>query len=199
MKQICLALLLLFALEADAQQKKWEHNVYAGAGLMMEGHGYSSETGLALQAGYGLTYRFSDQWSVRPGVALRSVLENGFADSADGADDDVFTFLDIPILGQYQVGVGKGSLTFGLGPVFSFCVDNDTYYVDAEPWSPLNKLDKCTTFSFGLQPSIDYRVWKHLSVGVDGYVSLSNLKNNHGLTSGSKHIHCLGVHVGLLF
>jgi hypothetical protein len=199
MKKICIALMLLTALAAQAQQRKWENKFYAGAGLMASKTDADNAHGLALQAGYALTYHFSRQWSLMPGVAVRNVAENGFGSSADGADDDVFTFLDIPLLVQHRVGSGKGSTTLGLGPVFSFCVDNDAYYIDAEPQSPLNKLAKCNLFSLGLQPSLDHRLTNHFSLGLDAYICLTNLKRNHGLTSGSKRIHCLTAHVAWTF
>ena len=191
--------MLVVSLGVHAQVKKWEHNVYVGAGLMIDDHGYRTKKGLAFNAGYGLNYYFNEQWSLMPGVAVRQVSENGFADSADGADDDVFTFLDVPVVAQYHVGTGKGAWTLGLGPVFSFCVGNDTYYMDAAPGAKLNDLDKCKTFSFGLQPSVSYRLGKHFGIGLDGYISLSNMKNNHGLLSGSKHIHCIVAKAVVMF
>ena len=190
-----LVLMLMTTLATQAQERKWENKFYAGAGFMAAKGDGDSSSGLALQAGYGLMYRFAEHWSLMPGVAVRYVAENAFADSADGADDDAFTFLDIPLLVQHHVGSGKGSWTLGLGPVFSFCVGNDNYYVDADPQSPLNKLSKCKDFSLGLQPSINFQLSKHFSVGIDGHIGLTNLKRNHGLTSGSKHIHSLTAHV----
>ena len=194
-----LILMLLTTLNIQAQNKKWEHNIYVGAGLMMKSEDSHSHQGLSLKAGYGLGYFFNGQWSVMPGLAVRNVEENPFAEAADGADEDGFTILDVPIVARYNVGNGTGSFTFGLGPVLSFCIDNETYYIDADPSSPLNKLNKCKTFSVGLQPSISYQMLKHLSIGLDGYYCLTNIKDTHGLTGGSKHIHDVTAKIIFLF
>ena len=199
MKKICIVMMLLATLSIHAQEKKWERAIYVGAGVMFDNHGYRTDKGLALKAGCGIGYHFDEHWSVMPGIAVRSEWENGFADAAEGADDDTFTFLDIPVLARYHTGNGVGNWTFALGPVFSFCVENDSYYIDADPSSKLGGLDKCKQFSFGLQPGVGYQLTKHFSVGVDAFIDLTNLKLCHGLTTGSKHIHDISAKVAFLF
>ena len=158
MKKIVLTFLLLASvISACAQYRHWEHNIYAGNGLIAEYKGREGDPyeGISFVVGYGLAYRFSPHWSVMPGVAWRAIGPLG--ESFDGADDDAFWFVDIPLLGRYHTGIGKRNWTFGIGPALSFCVRNETFYVDADPHSPLNHLDKCKAFTLGLQPTASYQ------------------------------------------
>ena len=203
MKKVILAALLLASLSVGAQERKWEHRLYVGAGLMAERETDGNSSGLALKAGYGLSYHWSEQWSLKAGVAVRDVTQNGFKDvfdgfggAVDGADDDHFTFLDVPVIAHYHIGQGRGSWALGLGPVLSFCVGNETYYIDADPQSPLSRLNKCKTFALGLQPSVTYRVSRHIEIGVEATLGLTNLKRTHALTTGSKRIHDVALTVG---
>ena len=64
MKKLLLTVLFLTSLIAGAQERKWEHRISVGAGLMNErAEGYSG-SGLALKAGYGLRYFCAEQWSL---------------------------------------------------------------------------------------------------------------------------------------
>ena len=130
MKRLLWSLMLLAALNAQAQERKWEHRFSLGAGITAEREDGSTDNGLALRAGYALAYNLSEQWSLMAGLAIRDVSENTFGDAMDGADDDHFTFLDLPLVARYHVGQGKGSWALGLGPVLSYCIGNDTYYID---------------------------------------------------------------------
>lgn len=95
-------------LAANAQAKKWEHNIYLSGGLLIDKTNSGSDTGLSARIGYGLNRYFSEKFSVMAGVALRNVTESPFS-SKDGSDDDKFTFLDIPIVAQYHMaGQGNG-------------------------------------------------------------------------------------------
>ena len=107
--------------------------------------------------------------------------------------DDAFWFVDIPLLGRYHTGVGKRNWTFGVGPALSFCVRNETFYVDADPHSPLNHLDKCKAFTLGLQPTASYQFARHFNVGLDCFICLTDQKLHHGMASGSKYIHSFTV------
>ena len=193
-------LFLITVLSASAQEKRWENNFYLGQGLILDYKNGDGEGGMSFVAGYGLSYRFSPHWSVMPGLALRAVAEGAPAEHFDdGRDYDTFSFLDVPLLVRYHTGVSKRYFTFGFGPVFSFCTGNDTYYVDADPRSPLNNLKKCKTFSLGLQPTVSYQFARHFSVGLDGYICLTNLKQHHGLTSGEIYIHSLTCRMAFNF
>lgn len=203
MKKILLILFVLVSFNSYAQEKKRiEHNFQASVGkcdILVDGQ---SESGLMIKLGYGLNYYFSEQWSVMPSVAYREVNEKGLKTCLDGSDYDHFNFIDIPIIVQYYLGGDKGSwLTFGFGPVFSFCVGNDTYYINADPNDPRNGLKKAKSFSFGLQPSITCPVGKHWKFGVEAYLNLTDMQKkyeNIGI-KGSRHIHHLAATASFLF
>ena len=76
---------------------------------------------------------------------------------------------------------------------------NDTYYIDADPQSPLNHLDKSKRFALGLQPAVTYRLSRHWELGVEANIGLTNIKDGHGLTSGSKHVHHVMATIGVVF
>lgn len=140
MKKILLSLFVLMSLGTQAQ--KLEHNLYAGFGMFFQS-GKELNNGATFKVGYGLNCYFSEQWSVMPGVAYREANENMFKSAKDGASDDHFKFIDVPVVAQYHIGNGKGSWTLGLGPVFSFCVESSKYHFDADPNSPFNGVRKC--------------------------------------------------------
>ena len=200
MKKIVLTFLLLASvISACAQYRHWEHNIYAGNGLIAEYKGREGDPyeGISFVVGYGLAYRFSPHWSVMPGVAWRVIGPLG--ESFEGTDDDAFWFVDIPLLGRYHTGIGKRNWTFGIGPALSFCVRNETFYVDADPRSPLNHLDKCKAFTLGLQPTASYQFARHFNVGLDCFICLTDQKLHHGMASGSKYIHSFTVRMAFNF
>lgn len=185
MKRISIALLLLmgFIGVASAQERKWEHSVNISAGQFQAGTLVSYDTGLSLKFGYGLAYRFAEQFSVKTGIAMRGDAESAFQQWV-GGDYDTFEFIEVPLVARYHT---KDHVVFGLGPVFAFCTNNDTYYIDADPQSPLNGKPKIKDFYVGLQPSIVYQ-WKHFALGIEATYGLMDVKLNHGLTTGSKYL-----------
>ena len=46
---------LLLAQEANAQESKWEHSVYAGSGVFVANDNHSVSKPFGLEAGYGLS------------------------------------------------------------------------------------------------------------------------------------------------
>lgn len=201
MKRLFVIVLLLTSILCAKSQdyRRWENHIYAGQGFIYDYKDGQGEGGMSFVAGYGLSYRMSPHWSVMPGVALRSIGEDLPAETFEGDDSDTFTFLDVPLLVRYHRGVGKGDHSFGIGPVLSFCVGNDTFYIDADPRSPLNHLNKCKKFSLGLQPTFSYQFARHLNVSLDAYFCLTNLKQHHGLTTGNTYIHSLTCRMTFLF
>lgn len=200
MKKFLLILFVLTSFNAYAQEKKWEHNVSAGIGAFFSKAGKESRNGVAFKLGYGLNYYFSEHWSVMSGVSYREVIEKAFESTNDGVNDDHFTFIDVPIIAQYHIGNGNGSWTFGLGPVFSFCVGNTSYYINADPSDPRNKLDKCKSFSLALQPSVAYQFAKHWKVGLEGHLNLTDMKNKDDIyLNGRRHIHHVAATIGFVF
>lgn len=198
MKQIILStLLLLVAVNGYSQDRKWEHNIYVAGGLLIDREWGESETGVSMKLGYGLNYYFSEHWSLMPGIDIRRDAENFFSSAKDGADSDDFVFLDVPVLAQYHVD----RWTFGLGPVFSFCVSNDTYYVDHDPNSELNGKNKIKDFYLGLQPSVKYRIGKHFLVGIDGQIGLHDVRKSYGFETQTtnKYLHNIVATIGVVF
>ena len=198
MKKIIIsALLLLVAVTGYSQDRKWEHNIYVAGGLLIDREWGESETGVSMKLGYGLNYYFSEHWSMMPGIDIRQDAENFFSSAKDGADSDDFVFLDVPVLAQYHVD----RWTFGLGPVFSFCVSNDTYYVDHDPNSKLNGKDKIKKFYLGLQPSIKYQIGRHFRIGIDGQIGLHDVRKSYGFETQTtnKYLHNIVATVGVVF
>ena len=198
MKQIILStLLLLVAVNGYSQNRKWEHNIYVAGGLLIDREWGESETGVSMKLGYGLNYYFSEHWSLMPGIDIRQDAENFFSSAKDGAASDDFVFLDVPVLAQYHVD----RWTFGLGPVFSFCVSNDTYYVDHDPNSELNGKDKIKKFYLGLQPSIKYQIGRHFRIGIDGQIGLHDVRKSYGFETQTtnKYLHNIVATIGVVF
>jgi len=198
MKKIIIsALLLLVAVTGYSQDRKWEHNIYVAGGLLIDREWGESETGVSMKLGYGLNYYFSEHWSMMPGIDIRRDAENFLSSDKDGADSDDFVFLDVPVLAQYHVD----RWTFGLGPVFSFCVSNDTYYVDHDPNSELNGKNKIKDFYLGLQPSVKYRIGKHFLVGIDGQIGLHDVRKSYGFETQTtnKYLHNIVATIGVVF
>ena len=188
MKRIGIALLLLVGIlgAASAQEKKWEHSVNLSAGMFLDGMTLNYDNGLSARLGYGVAYRFAERFSVKSGVAYRVDMDSPIkAYTYDGGDYDAFEFVEVSLVARYHT---KENFVFGLGPVFSFCTNNDTYYIDPKPDSSLNGKTKIKDFYVGLQPSIMYQ-WKHFSLGVEANIGLMDVKLNHGLTTGSKYLH----------
>lgn len=99
MKRISIALLLLigFIGSVAAQERKWEHSVNISAGQFQDGTLVSYDTGLSLKFGYGLAYRFAEQFSVKTGIAMRRDIESAFQ-QWEGGDYDTFEFIEVPSL-----------------------------------------------------------------------------------------------------
>jgi len=198
MKKIIIsALLLMAAVSGFSQDRKWEHNIYVAGGLLIDREWGENDTGVSMKLGYGLNYYFSEHWSMMPGIDIRQDAENFLSSDKDGADSDDFVFLDVPVLAQYHVD----RWTFGLGPVFSFCVSNDTYYVDHDPNSELNGKNKIKDFYLGLQPSVKYRIGKHFLVGIDGQIGLHDVRKSYGFETQTtnKYLHNIVATIGVVF
>lgn len=197
MRKIVIALLLMAAVNGYSQDRKWEHNIYVAGGLLIDREWGESETGVSMKLGYGLNYYFSEHWSMMPGIDIRRDAENFFSSAKDGADSDDFVFLDVPVLAQYHVD----RWTFGLGPVFSFCVSNDTYYVDHDPNSELNGKNKIKDFYLGLQPSIKYQIGRHFRIGIDGQIGLHDVRKSYGFETQTtnKYLHNIVATIGVVF
>lgn len=185
---ILTTLLMLTSITSNAQEKKFEHNIYVSGGLFIDNTSGDTETGMSIKMGYGLNYYLSDKLSIMPGVAIRQDVVSPFS-SSEGADNDGFTFLDVPIIMQYHIQEGNNAWVLGLGPVLSFCVKNDQYYYDARPNDPaFPSTDKIKNFNIGIQPSIMYQTGK-FRIGIEGNAGLLNVAKQRPNFSDTKHIH----------
>ena len=196
---IVLLTLLVVTDNLAAQEKKWEHQLFLSAGLSFHHKGDHRSNGFTDKIAYGLSYHLNERWALMPGIAVCEVAEHAFRNAHMGADDDHLVFLNLPIIMQLNVERDNDRCTLGLGPVFSFCIGNEHYYVDADPDSPLNHLNKFKTFTIGLQPMITYWLNRHWSLGAEGYIGLMNIRDTHGIASGSNHIHSLSATLGYRF
>lgn len=188
MKRFGIVLLLItsFIASTFAQEKKWEHSVYLSAGLFLDGTTLDYNPGLSTKFGYGISYQFAERFSLKSGVAYRVDMESPVKMfTYDGGDYDSFTFVEIPLTARYHT---EDDFVFGLGPVLSFCIENDTYYVNSNPRHPLNGMTKIKDFCVGVQPSVMYK-WGHFSLGVEATFGLMDVKLNHGFAAGGKYLH----------
>jgi hypothetical protein len=183
-----MVMLLLASAGMKAQEKKWEHQMFVSTGILLNRENGSCETGLSTQLGYGLNHFLSEKFSLMPGAVLRYASENGFKSSQDGADDDNFVFADIPLMALYHVSGHANGWMLGIGPVFSFALDKDNYYNDANPSDPLNGKSKIKTFGLGLQPSVTYKLGR-FRLGVEGHINLTNMQEKYDRVSSSKQLH----------
>lgn len=196
--------LLIFALTAPALTAKaqntrgnyWEHNVYVDFGGP---NGFTSgDDSYSLHVGYGVSYYLSKQWSAAAGIAYRTKFEPGDSDDGEGNYD--CSFVDIPLLMQYHLGLfGHSGLVFELGPVVSILASNSQYYIDSDPASPLSGKDIYRYFDLGLQPGVYYQAGKHWRIGIKGHVGLLNIERQYPTSHGSYHYTDLTGSIGYCF
>ena len=183
-----MVMLLLTSAGLKAQERKWEHQVFASSGILLNRENGSSKTGLSAQLGYGLNHFLSEKFSLMPGVVLRYTSDNGLKSSQDGADGDNFFFADILLMALYHVSGHANGWVLGIGPVFSFALDKDNYDNDANPNDPLNGKSQIKTFGLGLQPSVTHKLGR-FRLGVEGHINLTNMLEKYDRVSSSKHLH----------
>ncbi len=184
-KYLLFALFLSAVVAAQAQERKWEHQFHVSAGVQIDN---TDNTGSSTGIGYSLGRFLRPDFSLTAGVALRYEVENMF-DSLDGADDDDYTFVDFSVAARYHTG----HWTFGLGPVFSFCTRNDTYYIDANPTDPMNDKEKLHTFGLGLKPSVMYDLGRHFRLGVEGHIGLNDMRIDYGRFHEPNRFHSISL------
>ena len=173
-----------------------EQNIYFSSGIykgveIVGNHRYK-DIGLTIKLGYGINYYFNDYFSIFPSVAYHSDMGSAL-NVKDGADDDDFSFIDVPIIFQARIDAeGGGKLMLGVGPVFSFLVENDQYYIDSDPWNPLDGKDKIKNFNFSISPCLAYEL-KHFRIGVELQFGLIDVEKKYDNVSGEKYLnnYCL--------
>ena len=177
MKRKLFLLLCALPLTGWAQTRKFEHTLFGGVGLQMNKHSYlgdkSLETGICGRLGYGLNCYLTPNLSIMPGANLRFTLEQSEqkGSSLDSGPGRGLTFADLPVLLQYHVRGRRGGLVVGLGPVFSFCLDNTrSVSTDESPFTNPNRR-VVRRFNLALQPSLLYEQG-HFRYGIEAYVGL---------------------------
>ena len=184
--------------QATSNFKKFENNFYIGAGALLDHYNepynqsktFRTDNGLSVKLGYGLNYYFTEMFSVMAGVAYRNEETNAFV-SREGADDDSFTFVDVPI--TFQVHLNNPQTTnhkwmIGLGLVYSHCTSNCDYYIDADPNDPLDGKTKIKDNYISLMPCVAYEI-THFRFGVEAYIGLNDVNRKYeGLVNGKKRL-----------
>ena len=189
MKKLLLSIALVLGMNsiAQAQTKKFEHNIYWSAGMVTEASHYGSTNGYSFRTGYGLNCYFSEKFSLMPCITLRQEIET-LSFNEDGADPFCYTFVDVPVMAQFHLPAGKCKWVFGVGPMFSYCIGKDSHYIDAVPEQWLDDNDKLNTFSVGVQPSIMFDFWK-MRIGVEGNIGLTNVRKKYDYNYENTYIH----------
>lgn len=187
MKKLLLSIALVLGMNnvAQAQTKKFEHNIYWSAGMVTEASHYGSTNGYSFRTGYGLNCYFSDKFSLMPCITLRQESET-LSSPEVGGDPFSYGFVDVPVMAQFHLPAGKW--VFGVGPMFSYCIYKDSHYIDAVPDQWLDDNDKLNTFSVGVQPSIMFEFWK-MRIGVEGNIGLTNVRKKYDYNYENTYIH----------
>ena len=94
----------------------------------------------------------------------------------------------LPVMAQFHLSAGKCKWVFGVGPMFSYCIGKDSYYIDAVPDHWLNGKEKLNDFSVGVQPSIMFEFWK-MRIGVEGNIGLTNVRKKYDYNYENTYIH----------
>lgn len=204
MKRLFLLLILSIACVSmmaqennDLNFKRWEHNIYVGIGrpFFSEQNFNFDDIPLTGKIGYGLNYYLTSRHSLQTGVSYYFSAEHVF-DSSDGGNDEFYEFLDIPLLYQYHVQDNKNIISFGIGPVLSFVMNDQDLYIDA---IPITIKDVSRRFNLLVQPSVRFK-HKHFIIGLEGNIGLLNMnKPKEGWTIQDKYIHSIILTSGVSF
>lgn len=197
--------------QEDAQEKKWEHNLYVSTGLLIDCYSsdYYDESkcdkGVSAKLGYGVNRYFNEKFSLMLGVTLRGDLVITTGDNTEDSDNDIFGFLDIPLIAQWHLGAGKsnGNWMIGFGPVVSICIDNDQYanYGKWLPDHPLSDMDKIKNIHLSLMTCVAYET-KHLRMGIEAQFGVNNVNiyyTTYRSDSGTKYLHNVCAVFGVKF
>ena len=177
------SLMLALCLQAVAQEPaRFSHQLQIGAGVAHLG-GADHENGLAVSIGYGLDIRLTEHLSVMPSVDCRltsgSLLHGGMA----GGFDADFSFLDCGVALCYHCLLCDKPVTFGVGPYWAHALSRDEYYIDSDPFSPLNGCPKIRPDGFGLMPSGQVQLSRHFALGVTAHIGLTDMAEYYSCAS----------------
>lgn len=164
-------LLLLVATishNAMAQDKRLEHNFTAGIGSSKTDND-TDRRGITLSLSYGADIYLSPSVSIMPMIGIRQTSESAIRSGWIGADFNDFSFLDAGLMMRWHSFHG---ITFGVGPYYSYVLERDKYYIDADPTDPLAGKYKLKKNDFGLMPSVMFDLTRHFSLGIVGHISM---------------------------
>ena len=188
---------------AGISAKAQESNILIGTGLFGETGDHAQDTfpGLVLRLSYGLDVSISDQWSVMPGVGIRTQMAKVNEIGWDGGDPDGMSMADVFFQARYHFVSGRARVVLGLGPQFSYMVQPDKYYIDADPFDPRGGKEKFKKWDISLQPSLVLQDGRHWQWGFEASVGLRNMMRPYPEynVSGSVHLHYLALFFGWRF
>ena len=207
MKRILITLLALMVTQSGWAQeqrvgKRVESNLMFGGGLFLEtgSLGIHESPGAALQLSYGLDVRLNEHWSVMPGAGVRAQRLEINHIGWIGGDPDGMGVIDFSCLARYHFHAEGTDMVVGLGPLLSL-FSQDTYYIDADPWDPLNSKAKWNRWWIGLKPSLVFQTGKHWQWGLEANIGLRNQMRQYPEyhKTGGKYCHNLMVTCGWRF
>ena len=203
---ISLLLLLPLGLDASAQlnadRKRFESNICFGAGMFAETGNPVDRPGVVLRLSYGLDIRFNDNWSLMPGVGLKSQVSDIAHLGWVGGDADQMSAIDLSCIARHHYSVFNDETVIGLGPQITYMFHPDRYYYDADPSDPIGNKEKFHRFDICLQPSIQCSTSKHSYWGIEAIIGLRNMMVQypfHSWTTGNIHLHNVMFIYGWIF
>ncbi|MBO7480308.1 MAG: outer membrane beta-barrel protein [Bacteroidales bacterium] len=183
--------------------KRLESNFQVGAGLFLESGLYAryQNPGAVLRLSYGLDIRLDDRWSVMPGLGIRAQVSDIENLGALGVDLDELAYADAFLTARYHIEANRSHIVLGLGPALSYAIHQDTYYIDADPFGPLNGKVKFNRIDVGLQPSVTFQPRAHFQWGLEANVGLLNsmIQYPEYNRTGSIHLHYIALTCGWHF
>ena len=182
----------LFAGSAGLQ-KTHDSLVQLGTGVMIgsgleDGSVSFAFLGPSLHLSYGHDFFINDEWSVMPGVGVKSSLSSPL-------EGTIFC------QGKYLMPFKQISIAFGLGPGISYRVFNDRYGDIEDTGDPefgyLYNKQIFNRLSAGIIPSLSIFCTRHLILGLEAEIGLTRLVKNHGSQSGMDTSNVRGHHLRL--
>ena len=173
-------LLYLAGLGASAQEKRpfqrIESNAQIGGGLFLEtGEDCRiryQNPGIVLRLSYGLDIRFHENWSLMPGVGIRTqmggVLNLKKVERQKDLVDNM-ALADFFVTARYHLDSNRQRIIFGLGPAFSYMI-LPVHYRDSNFTS-----EKFRRFDMGIQPSVTFLHGEHFQWGLEASIGLKDL------------------------
>lgn len=159
--------------ERSREPAKLEHHIRLGLGAFGLGKLLEQPArGLALQLSYEMYIPLNESLLVAPMAGARSLSQGILHIRAMGGDFVGAEYLDLGAGIGFRLPESRTVLT--LGPVFSYCVIPDNYYIDADPRDPRNGKKRLNTFELGIRPAIHGNIGTHWDLGVEVILGLTN-------------------------